>query len=93
MKNFEDYYKGSSGYGSSGSNYNYNNYNYGYGYGEMDFENYGDSGSSIGNTFSEFGNTVKDGLSFVGGKIKDTAVNGYNFVKGKVNDNNQYDDF
>ena len=41
---------------------------------------------TIGDRINDFGNTVKDGLFFVGGKIKDTAVSGFNFVKEKIND-------
>ncbi len=70
MGNFNDYYKD-----RGGSNNNY-----------YPSENYQEKEVSIGDKLSSFGNTVKDGLFFVGGKIKDGAVSGYNFVKDKFND-------
>ena len=70
MGNFDNYYK-SSGLGSN--------------------QQYQSSGTfkkkeSIGDKLSDFGNSVKDGFMFVGGKIKGAAVSGYNFVKDKIND-------
>jgi hypothetical protein len=41
---------------------------------------------TIGDRLNIYGNKVKDGLIFVGGKIKDTAISGYNFVREKIND-------
>ena len=82
MNNFEDYYKGRSGSGS-GSNTNFNS-NY-------DEQNYQEKEVTIEDRLSNFGNTFKEGLFFVGGKIKNTAVSGYNFVKDKFNDNDNKD--
>ena len=82
MNNFEDYYKGRSGSGS-GSNSNFNS-----NYGE---QNYQEKEVTIEDRLSNFGNTFKEGLFFVGGKIKNTAVSGYNFVKDKFNDNDNKD--
>ena len=41
---------------------------------------------TIGDRLNDYGGKVKDGLFFVGGKIKDTAVSGFNFVRDKFND-------
>ena len=47
--------------------------------------------SPVMSGLEEFGNKIKDGALFVGGKIKDAAVSGYDFVKekwdGRNNDN------
>ena len=42
--------------------------------------------STIEDRLIDYGSKVKDGLFFVGGKIKDTAISGFNFVKEKFND-------
>ena len=77
MTNFDDYYKGRSNY--SGNNYYYD--------GGQDFQDYYESNEeTFGDKISNFGRTVKGGLLFVGGKIKDTAVGGYSFVKNKIDD-------
>ena len=47
---------------------------------------------TIGDKLNSFGNTLKDGLFFVGGKIKDTAVSGYNYVKDKINEDDDLKD-
>ena len=75
MGNFNDYYKGAPG-GDSGNNYSSN----------FGGSNYQEKEVTIGDRLSEFGNTFKEGLFFVGGKIKDGAVSGYNFVREKLND-------
>ena len=41
---------------------------------------------TIGDRLNIYGNKVKDGLIFVGGKIKDTAISGFNIVREKLND-------
>ena len=41
---------------------------------------------TIGDRLNDYGSKVKNGLFFVGGKIKDTAVSGFNFVRDKFND-------
>ena len=70
MGNFNDYYKDRDG--SSSNSYGASNYQ--------------EKEVSIGDKLSDFGNTVKEGLFFMGGKIKDGAVSGYNYVKGKFDD-------
>ena len=77
MGNFNDYYKGAPG-GDSGNNYS----------SSFGGSNYQEKEVTIGDRLSDFGNTVKEGLFFVGGKIKDGAVSGYNFVRDKINDDN-----
>ena len=85
MGNFNDYYKGGSSSGSGS--------NYGSGYsGNINNYHYEEKEVSIGDQLSGFGNTVKDGLFFVGGKIKDTAITGFNFVKGKFSDDKDNND-
>ena len=73
MSNFNDYYKDRSGF----NNNNYSGYS---------GSNYEEKEVTVGDRLNEFGNTVKEGLFFVGGKIKSGAVSGYNFVKDKLND-------
>ena len=46
---------------------------------------------TIGDRLNDYGGKVKDGLFFVGGKIKDTAVSGFNFVRDKFNDDGKED--
>ena len=65
----------------SSNNYNNNNFN------NLNFnlkeENEENEEETFEEKLSEFGSKVKNGLFFVGGKIKDSAISGYNFVKNK----------
>ena len=79
MNDFNDYYKK----GGSGSDSGYSGQNNNY---------YEEKEVTIGDKLSDYGNKFKEGLFFVGGKIKDTAVSGFNFVKEKINDKKDTDD-
>lgn len=45
------------------------------------------SNSEFVEKLESFGGTVKDGVFFVGGKIKEGCVSGFNFIKNKITDN------
>ena len=83
--NFNDYYKRGSGSGSGSESGSYSNSNY-------NNQDYQEKEVTIEDKLSSIGNTVKEGLFFFGGKIKDTAVSGYNYVRDKMNDNDKKKD-